>query len=69
MNGMLTSQPNENEALYERLQFEVVSLIHDLERVSKELSQYEKLEESIKALDDIFVKKISPLIKAGLGFK
>jgi len=49
---MLTNNLNEREAYCERLQVEVVSLRHDLEKKNKYFYQYRKLEESIKDLDE-----------------
>jgi len=47
----------------------VVSLRHDLERESEELSQYHNPEERKKALHEMLVKQGSPLIKVGLVSK
>lgn len=56
MNGMLTIQLDEKEAHYLRLQVELVSLRQDLEKLNKELSQYQKFEEHTKDLNEILVK-------------
>jgi len=66
---MLTNQLGEKEANYGRLKNEVVSLRHDIEKTKIELSQYQKIEGSTKALDEILVKKKSPLINVGFNFK
>lgn len=41
LNEMLKNKLHENEALCEKLQVEVVSLRHDLEKKNKDLSQYQ----------------------------
>ena len=69
LNGRLTNQLNERESLCEGLPVEVVSLIQDLERSKKQVSQHQKIEESGKVFDEMIAKKISPLIKASLGSK
>jgi len=67
LSGMLNYQLSKKEAYYERLQTKVVSLRHGLEKSNKELSQYQKLEGSTKALDEMILKQRSSLIKCWDG--
>lgn len=60
-NGSLSIQLDEREAHYKRLQIVVVSLRRDLEKSTKDLYHYHKLDERTKALNDTLVKYISPL--------
>lgn len=69
LNGLLTNEQNDRESLHARLEAEVESLRHELEGKDKNLSQYQQLEKTRKALNEMLVKPISTVIITGLVFK